>query len=335
MAKKNKLFCVSPGGISLMSSYPCWSALSTKTSPLTEVVVNGSLTDKIFHFFLQIPFHFYHCILICLILNNTIFVSCGGRKRSNGEWGLHAHSKRNKKEMLVMLEQQHLKGHVKVICSVNCVFDPVETHRRDSEVKPNGLYSNFRKKLSVSHFPISDHCLSRVLVLFYSLINSCIERDYSEHRILKREVEEGGCRETAGKWMLKWILPILRYSSNVTMKNLSLYVIWECWCTEVLRIIEVEITNLNNFLFKYFIIIKGLMLFITKILREENVHLQFFFLFVLPAKFYNWGSAHRAAILYVYMQLAETWNLYSSLIFNCNHNCLRSKNSCQPLPSFS
>lgn len=140
----------------MTSSYPCRSALSTKASPLTEVVVNGSPTDKIFPFFLHIPYHFYHCILICLIVNNTIFVSCGGREGSNGEWGHHAHSERNEKEMLVMLEQQHLKGHVKVICSVNCVFDPVEAHRRDSEVKPNGLYSNLRKKKKTKREPFSD-----------------------------------------------------------------------------------------------------------------------------------------------------------------------------------
>lgn len=41
-----------------------------------EVKVNGFPTDKISHFSLLVSFHFCHCVLLCLIVNNMVFVSC-------------------------------------------------------------------------------------------------------------------------------------------------------------------------------------------------------------------------------------------------------------------
>lgn len=42
----------------------------------------------------------------------------------------------------------------------------------------------------MSHLVIAEHCLSRLLVLFYPLINCCAEKDSPETRMYKGGVEE-------------------------------------------------------------------------------------------------------------------------------------------------
>lgn len=96
--------------------------------------------------------------------------------------------------MLVMFEQRPLQRPVKIAYSVYCVFDPVGNTLESQRGEAKWILFLPEENSHLSHFQISEHCLSRALVLLYPLINCCAETDESEQRTLKGRVEERGER---------------------------------------------------------------------------------------------------------------------------------------------
>lgn len=58
-----------------MSECSVFVSTNAWTADCGEVKVNGFPADKISHFCLLVSFHFCHCVLLCLIVNNMVFVS--------------------------------------------------------------------------------------------------------------------------------------------------------------------------------------------------------------------------------------------------------------------
>lgn len=104
----------------------------------TALEVNRLPTDKISHFFVEVPLCFHLYILPCLIINDMIFGACGGcftplKISPQNYRGCEPHSDaiptaRAKRKMLIMFsvfEQQPLQRPVKIALSVYLAFDPV------------------------------------------------------------------------------------------------------------------------------------------------------------------------------------------------------------------
>lgn len=79
--------------------------------------------------------------------------------------------------MFSVFEQQPLQRPVKIAYSVYCVFDPVGNTQERQRGEIKWILFLPEKNSHMSHFLIAEHCLSRLLVLFYPLINCCAETD--------------------------------------------------------------------------------------------------------------------------------------------------------------
>lgn len=124
-------------------------------------------------FLIPLHFLFFDYVLHCLTINGMLFGFLSWMHHLNDlprnrRLGLTGRSKREMVIMFCVVEQRSLQRPVKIAFSVYCVFDPVgNTLGRRSEVKPNGFLPGEKY---MSHSVIAEHCLSRLLVLFYPLI---------------------------------------------------------------------------------------------------------------------------------------------------------------------
>lgn len=222
----------------------------------TELEVNRLAADKISHFFLQVPLHFYHNVLLCLIINDMIFVSWGGcftslKKSSSEKWRMGTprrcttQSKRKRKMVIMfsVFEQQPLQRPVKIAYSVYCVFDPVGNTLKRQRGEIKWIFFPYLRKTPIWVIFWLQSTVYQERLFYSTLWSTAVLKQTSQNRGCTREVRKRERREAVRKG-LQW-----GYPASINVVAEAKYAFWIMTCvthlTENLRLKNMHIQDLG------------------------------------------------------------------------------------------